>query len=96
MEAEVEADANSENLESSNGRSDSNNKSYYVVTKVLKHPSKKTKHNDREQCRIDGENPNETRESQQQKCGNTIPIAKNRRQYQSQNQKSSLSTRNND
>ena len=29
----------------------------------------------------DGENPSETRESQQQKCGNLIPIANNQSQY---------------
>ena len=43
--------------------------------------------------RYDGENLSETRESQQQKCGNSMPIANDRSQsqYQCKRQKSSVS-----
>ena len=46
----------------------SNSKSYYVETKILKHPDKNENKMIGNNVGYDGENPSETTESQQQKC----------------------------
>ena len=92
----MEADVNSGNSKSSNGRKSSNSKNYYVETKILKHLDDKENKMIRNNRGYDGENSSETRELQQQKYGNTMPIANNRSQCQSKNRKSSRSARNND
>ena len=77
-EAEADADANSANSNSSNnGISSGNSKSNYMETKILKHPDENENKMIGNNVEYDGENPNGTRERQQQKCGNLVPIANN-------------------
>ena len=51
---------------------------YYMETKILNKPDNENKNKKIENnIGYNGENPSETRESQQQKCRNPIPIADN-------------------
>ena len=60
------------------GRSNSNSKSNGVDTKILKHLDKNENKKGGNNVGFKGDNPSATRESQQQKCGNPMPIANDR------------------
>ena len=78
-EAEAEAATNSAKSNSNNnGIGSSNNKSNCVDTKILKRLDKNENKKLGNNVGFNGDNPSETRDSQQQKCGNTMLIANNR------------------
>ena len=78
--AEAEADTNSEIPKNSNGigSSSANSESNYVAAKRLKRLDDNENRMIENNIGYDGENPRETKESQQQKCENAMPIANDR------------------
>ena len=76
-EAEAEAATDSAKLKNSNNSIDiGNSKRNYVGTKTLKRLDENENKMIGNNIGYDGENPSKTRESQQQKCGNEMSIAR--------------------
>ena len=82
VEAETAAEAatnSAKSNSSNNGIGSSNSKINYTETKIWKRPDEIDNKVIVNNVGYDRENPRETRESQKQKCGNTMTIANNRK-----------------